>query len=65
MLSSVKLIAYTQSVDETMTMEEFIAYVARISNPENQNNRVTTKRLLKYLAREKHRSPFEMTDLVM
>jgi thymidylate synthase (FAD) len=65
MLSSVKLIAYTQSVDETMTMEEFIAYVARVSNPDNQNNRVTTKRLLKYLAREKHWSPFEMTDLVM
>jgi thymidylate synthase (FAD) len=65
MLSSVKLIAYTQSVDGTMTMEEFIAYVARVSNPDNQNNRVTTKRLLKYLAREKHWSPFEMTDLVV
>jgi thymidylate synthase (FAD) len=65
MLSSVKLIAYTQSIDKTMSTEEFIAYVARISNPENQNNRVTTKRLLKYLAKEKHWSPFEMTDLVM
>lgn len=65
MFSSVKLVAYTQPVDETMTMEEFIAYVARVSNPSNQSNRLTVKRLLKYLAKEKHWSPFEMADLII
>jgi thymidylate synthase (FAD) len=48
-----------------MTIEDYIAYVARVSNPGNQNNKTTTKKLLKYLAREKHWSPFEMADVVL
>ena len=65
MPNSVKLIAITQPVDSTMTIEDYIAYVARVSNPGNQNNKTTTKKLLKYLAREKHWSPFEMADVVL
>jgi thymidylate synthase (FAD) len=55
----------TQPIDGNMTVEDYIAYVARVSNPSNQHNKLTTKKLLKYLAREKHWSPFEMADIVL
>ena len=43
-------------------LEELVAYCARVSNPSNQNNKATSKKLLRYLAREKHWSPFEMVS---
>ena len=43
-------------------LEELVAYCARVSNPSNQNNTATSKKLLRYLAREKHSSPFEMVS---
>lgn len=48
-----------------MTPEEFVAYVARVSNPSNQNNVLTADKLLKYLVKNKHWSPFEMLHVVM
>jgi len=48
-----------------MTVDEFIAYVARVSNPGNQNNTLTAPKLLKYLAKHKHWSPFEMVHICM
>jgi thymidylate synthase (FAD) len=48
-----------------MGVDEFIAYVARVSNPSNQNNTLTATKLLKYLAKHKHWSPFEMVNVVM
>jgi thymidylate synthase (FAD) len=45
--------------------DEFIAYVARVSNPSNQNNTETAPKLLRYLAKHKHWSPFEMVNIVM
>ncbi len=46
-------------------VEEFIAYCARVSNPENQNNKSSTEKLLKYLIKHKHWSPFEMASLTI
>jgi len=43
-------------------LEELVAYCARVSNPSNQNNTKTSGKLLRYLAREKHWSPFEMVS---
>ena len=43
--------------------EELIAYCARVSNPSNQMNMETAPRLLKYLIKHKHWSPFEMVDM--
>jgi thymidylate synthase (FAD) len=63
--SSVALQAFTQPVDTAMSMEEFIAYCARVSNPKNQKNHLTAKKLLRFLARERHWSPFEMANLVI
>ena len=48
-----------------LTVDEFIAYVARVSNPSNQNNTLTATKLLRYLAKHKHWSPFEMVSVVM
>ena len=60
-----RLIAYTQPTDATISMSEFIAYCARVSNPANQSNNLTAPKLLKYLATHKHWSPFEMANLVI
>lgn len=46
-------------------ISEFVAYVARVSNPSNQNNHLSAGKLLKYLAKHKHWSPFEMVDVIM
>lgn len=44
---------------------ELIAYIARVSNPENQNNTETAPRLLRYLIKHQHWSPFEMVNITM
>lgn len=51
--------------ERDMTTEEFIAFCARVSNPTNQLNTGTTDKLLKYLVRNKHWSPFEMVSLTL
>ena len=43
-------------------IQDLIAYCARVSNPSNQNNSKTSKKLLKYLMKHKHWSPFEMAS---
>ena len=48
-----------------ITTDELIAYVARVSNPSNQMNTETAPKLLRYLAKHKHWSPFEMVNIVM
>lgn len=49
----------------TPEAENLIAYMARVSNPENQNNPETAPKLLKYLMNNKHWSPFEMVNVCM
>ena len=44
------------------TPEELIAYCARVSSPDNQNNKSTADKLLKYCRRNSHWSIFEMVD---
>jgi thymidylate synthase (FAD) len=48
-----------------MTPDQFIAYVARVSNPDNQANHLTAPKLLRYLAKHRHWSPFEQVDVNM
>ena len=43
-------------------IQDLIAYCARVSNPENQANTKTTPKLLDYLIKHKHWSPFEMVS---
>jgi len=58
----VKLISYSQSPEQTESAQDLIAYCARVSNPNNQNNKETSEKLLRYLAKHKHWSPFEMVS---
>lgn len=47
------------------TAGDLVAYAARVSNPTNQNNTKTAPKLLKYLIKEGHWSPFEMVSITM
>ena len=42
--------------------QDLIAYCARVSNPSGQENTATNEKLLKYLIKHQHWSPFEMAS---
>lgn len=67
MTSEVSLVGMTQPSAATgcHTANELIAYAARVSNPSNQNNEKTAPKLLRYLIKEGHWSPFEMVSVTM
>ena len=63
---SAKVISYTKPVNESLAdANELIAYIARISNPDNQSNTLTSKKLINYLLKHKHFSPFEHYSLTI
>lgn len=65
-MSSVSLVGITHpQIPGVENVEQFIAYVARVSNPSNQDNNATATKLLKYLVKNKHWSPFEMASMVV
>ena len=60
-----RLISYSKPPENLYVgndVQELIAYTARVSNPSNQDNTETSEKLLRYLIREKHWSPFEMVS---
>ena len=67
-----RLISYSQPVGRIHAgelaaqgldnIQDLIAYCARVSNPANQANTKTTAKLLDYLIKHKHWSPFEMAS---
>tara|TARA_S200002703_G_scaffold30679_1_gene26644 strand:- start:2889 stop:3557 length:669 start_codon:yes stop_codon:yes gene_type:complete len=63
----VRLISYSKPVDIVGldNAEDLVAYCARVSNPDNQMSTETSEKLLKYLIRENHWSPFEMVSICM
>jgi thymidylate synthase (FAD) len=63
---SVKLVSITHpNIDGLKTAEELISYCARVSNPSNQMNMDSSPKLLSYLIKHKHWSPFEMVDMTV
>lgn len=50
-------------VDGIETAEDFITYCARVSAPKNQLNIETSPKLLAYLIKHKHWSPFDMVNV--
>ena len=52
-----------QLVHHTNKGDELVAYMARVSNPANQHNTETSAKLIKYLIKHKHWSPFEMVNM--
>ncbi len=62
-MTSARVVAITAPmIPECVTAGEFIAYAARVSNPANQANALTAPKLLAYLIRNRHWSPFEMAS---
>jgi thymidylate synthase (FAD) len=45
--------------------EALVAFMARVSNPGNQDNPESAPKLIKYLAKHNHWSPFEMVNICM
>lgn len=65
-MSSVSLVGITvPKIPGINSAEDLVAYAARVSNPSNQMNLETAPKLLKYLMKNKHWSPFEMVSVVM
>lgn len=64
MEKSVKLISYSKGEDGKNLLEQ-IAYVARVSNPSNQNNDSTAEKLVRYLIKHNHWSPLEMVSVCL
>jgi thymidylate synthase (FAD) len=61
---NVKLISLTKpEIEGIKSAEDLIAYCARVSNPSNQLNTETSPKLLSYLIKHKHWSPFEMVSM--
>lgn len=65
---NVELVSITQPVGKIVeegikTADDLVAYIARVSNPSNQFNTLTAPKLIKYLTKHKHWSPFEMTHM--
>lgn len=63
----VKLVSLTKSLveEKDLSPEELIVYIARVSNPSNQLNSETSDKLIAYLIKNKHWSPFEMVDMTV
>ncbi|MFZ1704439.1 MAG: FAD-dependent thymidylate synthase [Saprospiraceae bacterium] len=62
----VKLISLTQSlVEGVLTAEELLVYIARVSNPSNQLNTETSDKLIGYMIKNKHWSPFDMINMTV
>jgi thymidylate synthase (FAD) len=62
---NVKLISVTEPWFSLENSEDLVAYIARVSNPDNQMNTETAPKLLRYLIKNKHWSPFEMVDMTV
>jgi thymidylate synthase (FAD) len=66
---NVKLISWSQGAPVASELpkdiQELVAYCARVSNPAGQMNTETNERLLAYLAKNSHWSPFEMVSLCL
>ena len=64
----VRLIGYTQPPEDIVgldDLQDIVAYCARVSNPSNQINSKTAPKLLDYLIKHKHWSPFEMCSATL
>ena len=47
------------------TLQDLVAYCARVSNPANQNNTKTNEKLIHYLIKNDHWSPLEMVSICL
>lgn len=70
---NVNLISYSQPTVDPLLVDyglpndilQLVAFCARVSNPENQHNKETSEKLVKYLIKNKHWSPLEMVSVCL
>lgn len=65
---NVKLVSHTIACDDFDFIgdpTELVAFCARVSNPNNQTNMETAEKLISYLVKHKHWSPFEMVNVCL
>lgn len=65
---NVRVVSYSKpaiGVDLKDDLLQMVAYCARVSNPNNQNNEETAEKLVKYLIKHQHWSPLEMASVCM
>lgn len=66
---TVNLISFTVPCIDEIPLDsdivDLVAYCARVSNPSNQLNTETSDKLIRYLIKHKHWSPFEMANAVL
>lgn len=60
----VKLVSHSQGTDGRNLLEQ-VAFVARVSNPANQDNNDTAEKLVRYLIKHQHWSPLEMVNVCL
>ena len=67
--TKVRLVGYTQPAeefkDQFKSIGDLVVFCARVSNPSNQFNTETSEKLINYLLKHKHFSPFEMASLTL
>jgi len=69
----VDLISYSKPINENRengeysekSLQDLVAYCARVSNPANQNNTETNEKLIRYLVKNNHWSPLEMVSICL
>ena len=70
----VQLVSYSQipsfndndssnSLYKCMNIQDLVGFTARVSNPSNQQNNSGTDKLINYLIKHNHWSPFEMVSI--
>jgi thymidylate synthase (FAD) len=71
---NVELINYSQGlwhnimgvdVNDKVSLLDQVAYCARVSNPSNQNTDTPSDKLIRYLIKNQHWSPFEMVSVCL
>lgn len=63
---NVSLISLTNPIINGLNnAEDLVAYCARVSNPSNQMNTETAPKLLAFLIKHNHWSPFELVDMTV
>jgi len=59
----VSLISYSKTPEDSKNIQDLVCYCARVSNPGNQDNTETNEKLIHYLIKNNHWSPFEMVSI--
>lgn len=61
----VQVCSYSQPAQPGQSLQDLVAYCARVSNPSNQNNTQTNEKLIRYLITNQHWSPLEMVNICL